>query len=90
MSWESPIVYIAGIGVILSIAGLLITAGLALFKTGKWVEGISSLRPTAEKIEETVNKTREDVQSFLVRYQSDTVKGQSPLSLTEEGKKNPL
>lgn len=90
MNWESPIVYIAGVGVILSIAGFLITAGVALFKTGKWVEGINALRPTVEKTEETVHGTREDVQSLLARYQADSVKGQNLLSLTEESKKNTL
>ena len=49
--WNNPMIYIGLASVSLAFLGLVITAGIALFKADKWVNGMNAIKETVSRIE---------------------------------------
>lgn len=59
--WNNPMIYVGIASVSLAFLGLVITAGIALFKAGKWVNGMNALKETVVRIEGKVDRLMEHI-----------------------------
>lgn len=75
--WISIVSVVSGVGALLAIIALF-------FRIGVWKGGVDSDRETFKGF---MNEIRNDIKQILKRLPPDTVRGDSPLQLTDLGKK---
>ncbi len=83
MEWNDPRVILAVIGML---ATLIYLTAKGLFRAGKWVEGVNAMKPAIQRIEATLNRVNNTLNTISLRFSSGLTEGNSPIGLNDRGK----